>query len=301
MTELSAHFHDKLADLTTTGLAREEAEREAIRSFGEARSVARLMYQAYGRGSWVEALISCQPHLIAAWLLASHLWRVPLALGLCSVAFGVITLLGWKAGSPTWTYSWAGYGLFPPLVLAYLLRGVPVVAVASLSAGAAPLPELARIAGVALLYATTLVLLVAAAIRICRRDWILVSLVLLPLTVLGIWAYAVEHTGQLFIGTTVVNDLRWDRSMAWMCVVLGVAAAVFIRTRARLLKGAVVVAMGMVAGTVVVLSLHGGIGLARTLAACFSLFLVMMSPLGLTALAVRQEPAEVAAKEIHAA
>jgi len=82
--ELAAHFDDKLRDLRAEGMPEGEAVREAIASFGGARSIARLLYQAYSRGTWAETFLACQPHLLAAALFAAHQWRSPLLLGLFS-------------------------------------------------------------------------------------------------------------------------------------------------------------------------------------------------------------------------
>lgn len=300
MGELDAHFQDKLTDLHAVGLTEAEAERQAITSFGGARQVARLMYEAYSRGSWVEALIGCQPHLLAATLFATHLWRQPAALAAAFAAMAAMALLGWRCGSPTWTYSWAGYALFPPLVLSYLLHAVPLEAIGSLMGGGQVLPAIARLLGSSTIHVLVLWLLVGTAVRVSRRDWIFVSLILLPLSVLAIWTYTVERTGDVLVGAPEAQQAAWDRSMAWMCTALGLAAAAFIRMRARLLKGVLVVVVGIVAGTVVVRSLHGDVGFGGTVLVSLVLFGVLMSPLVLTAVTNRVQDSHEQAEEAHA-
>jgi hypothetical protein len=81
ISELRSHFQEKVGDLQRQGMTEEEATRAALASFGDARSIARLMYEAHSRGSWMDALISCQPHFMLAALFATHVWRQPVLLG----------------------------------------------------------------------------------------------------------------------------------------------------------------------------------------------------------------------------
>src|SRR5208283_5530338 len=103
--ELSSHFEEKVSELAEQGMPEPDAARNALTSFGEARSIARLLDEAHGSGSWTEALIGCQPHLIVAALFATHVWRQPLLLGTAFAAIVVIALLGWRSGGASWMYS----------------------------------------------------------------------------------------------------------------------------------------------------------------------------------------------------
>src|SRR5271157_6291716 len=120
INELSTHFEEKVTDLQQQGVAETEAARTALRSFGDARSIARLLYEAHSRGSWTDALIGCQPHLIVAALFATHVWRHPLLLGVAFAAIAIIAMLGWRSGTPNWLYSWVGYAVVPPLITSYV-------------------------------------------------------------------------------------------------------------------------------------------------------------------------------------
>lgn len=114
-----------MAELKQEGLPVKEAARAAIESFGRARVVARLSYEAYSKGSWADAVMACLPHLIIAGLFATHLWRHPL---LAPIAFALIvcvTLFGWWRGKPNWLYGWLGYSLLPLLIIGYTLRFIP--------------------------------------------------------------------------------------------------------------------------------------------------------------------------------
>jgi hypothetical protein len=302
ISELESHFQDKVGDLRAEGLQEHDAVDEAIASFGEARDVARLMYEAYSRGTWTEALVSFQPHILVAFLFATHLWREPFVL---SVAFGAIALLaimGWRSGTPVWTYSFAGYAFFPPLVLAYSFRGIPLEAFAALATGHFSAGAVAKLLLAIPVYGLPLAMLVASVVKVSRRDWILVSLMLLPLAVLGIWAYTVERTGDLLVGAVrhdAVPYLLWDRSMALLCTALGVAAAAFVRMRARLVRGVAVVLIGMVLGGLVVRSLNHGMGWSGFVGVCVGLFLLLMSPLVVHRLLGRDPAPKSDPREVH--
>lgn len=51
ISELYTHFEEKIAELRAKGVSEKDAAKSAIESFGRARVVARLMYEAYSKGS----------------------------------------------------------------------------------------------------------------------------------------------------------------------------------------------------------------------------------------------------------
>jgi hypothetical protein len=292
ISELASHFEEKLTDLQQEGLPPTEAERQAIASFGTAKAVARMMYEAYARGSWAEAFISCQPHLIAAILFATHFWHHPVLLGGAFGAFVIITFFGWRRGEAAWLYSWAGYSAFPLLVVGYLSRNTVSGTVVYLLTGAgspAPLWQLGAILG---FYVFALWLVATSALRVARRDWIFLSLLLLPLPVLGIWTFTVDQTGQFFL--TLVGGqghfAKWDSSMAYFSVILGITSVVFIRLRRRLFKAGTILVIGIVGGAIAVRSFREDLTLVALAAVCLGLFLVLISPLLIRAFVVRETP-----------
>jgi hypothetical protein len=280
--ELSTHFEEKVGDLGQQGVPEPEAARAALRSFGEARDIARLMDEAHGRGTWTEALIGSQPHLIVAALFATHVWRHPLLLGIAFTAIVVIALLGWRSGGANWTYSWTGYAVLPLLVLSYLSMD-PVAQTVSFVLGGkgtpAPIWQMALLGA---LYAFTVWLIAAAAVRIARRDWILLSLMLLPLPVLALWMVAVTQSGSVLVDALRSLGGRfsnWDAAMGWIFTVLGVTTALFVRVRQRRVKIGAVIAVG-IAGTVIAArSLWEGFGLFPILGISFCILLFLTVPL----------------------
>lgn len=279
ISELATHFQEKLSDLRSGGLAEEEASREAIASFGQPKTIARLMYEAFGRGSWIDALIGCQPHLVVAALFATHLWRHPLLLSAAFLPITVVTLLAWRRGAANWLYSWTGYALLPLLIVTYF-SVEPVARTVSFLVGGSGAPApFWHLAGLAAFFTFTLWLVVSATVRAAKRDWILVSLMLLPLPVLVVWIASVSRTDDFLAALMRGLEARlsqWDEAMAFFCATLAAATALFMRVRRRSLKAGAIMAVGIVGGALAVSSIQGGLGLFGLLAvaACFMLFLV---------------------------
>lgn len=279
ISELATHFQEKLSDLRSGGLAEEEASREAIASFGQPKTIARLMYEAFGRGSWIDALIGCQPHLVVAALFATHLWRHPLLLSAAFLPITVVTLLAWRRGAANWLYSWTGYALLPLLIVTYF-SVEPVARTVSFLVGGSGAPApFWHLAGLATFFTFTLWLVVSATVRAAKRDWILVSLMLLPLPVLVVWIASVSRTDDFLAALMRGLEARlsqWDGAMAFFCATLAAATALFMRVRRRSLKAGAIMAVGIVGGALAVSSIQGGLGLFGLLAvaACFMLFLV---------------------------
>src|SRR5208283_753795 len=278
INELCTHFEEKVSDLQQQGVEEAEAARTALRSFGDARSIARLLDEAHSGGSWIEALIGCQPHLIVAALFATHVWRQPLLLGTAFTAIVVIALLGWRSGGASWMYSWIGYAVLPLLVLSYVSMD-PVARTVSffLTGHGAPAP-LWHLGLLAALYAFTLWLIASTAVAVARRDWILLSLMLLPLPVIGLWIITVTQSAGIFVDA--LRSLgsrfsRWDTAMGYFFALLGVTTALFVRVRQRALKVGAVIAVGIVGGALAARSMWGDLGLIPLLAISFCLLLFL--------------------------
>jgi hypothetical protein len=280
ISELDAHFQEKLADLRRSGAAEEEAVRDAIAAFGEPRLIARLMYEAWGRGSWMDTLIGCQPHLVVAALFATHLWRHPVLLFAAFLPITIITLIAWRRTAPAWLYPWTGYALLPFLIVTYFALEPLVRTISFLLTGDGSPAPLLHLAGLAAFCLFALWLVVTATIRVARRDWILVSMMLAPLPVVVIWLASVSRT-EGFV-PAVLRGLeagfnRFDGAMALFCLTLGLSTALFMRLRQRYLKAAAILAAGMIGGALAVSSIQGGLDLLRLIivSLCFLLFLVL--------------------------
>jgi hypothetical protein len=282
LNEISAHFQEKISELEREGFTRAAAEREAVSSFGEARSIARMMYEAFSKGSWIDAFMSFQPHLIAAALFATHYWHNPVILGIALATVAIITILGWRNGSPTWMYSWAGYAFFPLLIIAFLFRHPMGRTLQFVFSGEGVPVTIWALTGLIAYYAGVFWLMTWAVVKTAKRDWLFVSLMLLPLPVLGIWVLAVEQGGEFLFQTVlgaVPLSTRWDSALAYFCFVLGVTSTLFIRIRRRIFKAGAIIAAGMVGGALVLRSIWGDVGPIRFLVISACLCAILVSPL----------------------
>jgi len=269
--ELYTHFQEKVAELRQKGVSEKEAARAAIESFGRARVVARLMYEACSKGNWSDAMMASLPHLLLASLFASHLWRDLLMAPIIFIAIVCVTLFGWWHGKPNWLYSWIGYSLVPLLIGGYASWPTLHQAASFLFTREGSLPSGWSLLLVFALFAFSLWVIIMTTNRVIRRDWILASMMLVPLPILGSWLFNIEQFGGLFQGNAAALH-QWDTTMALAFVVLAVTSATFILLRRRVLKVGAVIIVGSIALAMVGHNLWGGLGFFGLL----GLFLLML-------------------------
>lgn len=263
LQEFYDHIQDRVAELRREGLPLDKATRLALESFGRARVVARLMYEAHSKGSWTDAAIAALPHLAVALLFITNSWQNP-SLGFATFSFILgITLFAWWKGKPNWMYSWVGYAFLPLMVVAYLVWP-------DAQAGGWSL------ALVVLYYLLFALLLVMTTIRVVKRDWILTSLMLAPLPIIGCWLFNVEQSGNLFQYSAALN--QWSQPIALVCIVLGLTAGVFTRLRTRVLKVAALMATSSVALAMMAHNLWGNVGLFGMLGFSMAMLVILLAP-----------------------
>jgi hypothetical protein len=249
MGELETYFQDKIEDLRTEGLTEADAARQAIVSFGTPRKVAKLLYEAHSRGSWLEALLAAQPALLGAGLFATHFWSQGLVLIPAFALLLFVTLLGWLKGKPNWLYPWIGFAFAPLLALVFLSRNFVYHSIYSILVGSGVSAEHITLMLFLGLYAVSFWIVLAVVSRILKRDWLLVSYMLVPLPLLGIWIISIDGGGQILFDLGV-RIHQWDRNMLLALLLLGLSAALFIRMRQRLSKVAILLIIGMGSTTI---------------------------------------------------
>lgn len=276
ISELYTYFQERVTELKEQGISETYATRDAIKSFGRARVVARLMYEAYSKGSWADTVRSSLPHLIVAVLFAAHLWSHFLAVIAFASIVGV-TLFGWWHGKPSWLYSWIGYSLFPLLVIGYVSRSTLRQAVSFLLRGEGLLPSTWLLVLLFVFHLLSLWIIISTTKRVVKRDWILASLMLVPLPILGSWLFNIEQVGSLFQGTGAALH-QWDTAMALALIVLGVASAIFVRLRQRVLKVGALITVGSISLAVVGHNFWGDLGLFGLLTMSLFMLVFLLIP-----------------------
>ena len=277
MKELYGYFEDKVSDLQEEGFSQEEASDAAIKSFGRPRAIALRMYEAHSKGSWVEASLALLPHLLLAGLFLTHLWRHPLLAPIVFAAIICVTLCGWWHGKPSWLYPWIGYSLLALVIAGYIPLPVLKEAASFLMTGHGAFPNIGLLLLVLILFVLSLWIIARTSIRVIRRDWILASLMLVPVPVVVGWLVSLEAAGGLFSGS--VDELYLsDVPMALALTILGMTSAVFIRLRQRVFKVGALVAIGSIALSMVVRSVWGDQGFLGLLVTSVFLLLLVLSP-----------------------
>jgi len=275
--ELYTDFQDRVAELRASGLSERDAIKAATRALGRPRVIAQRMYEAHSKGSWTEAALASLPHLIIALLFVSHLWHNPF---LAPAAFTLIvgvTLYGWWHGKPSWLYSWIGYSLLPLLIGGYAFRSTIVKAVTYLFWSEGSLPSAWLMMLVLALIIFSLWIIIRTTIRVVKRDWLLTSLMLVPLPIMGGWLFDPNGAGNLFQGNTALLQ-PLDGPMALALVCLAATSAIFIRLRQRVLKFVALLAVGTIAMTTVVHYFGSPSGFFGLLAISLLLLAFLLSP-----------------------
>jgi hypothetical protein len=235
LSEIEAHIEDRLQDLEESGVSRQQAMRDCLGRMGSAELVAKQLYEAYSQGTWRQVLMASAPHLCFGVLFALNWWQhVGWLSTLLLLVIGT-TAYGWWHGKPTWVFSWLGYTLLPVLAVGMLLLYVPK--------------------GWSLLAIPVYLVLAAwwlfhVIIQTARRDWLYISLMLLPLPIVVGWWLAISPDGNID-----ERNLQRIYSMApWIGIsfmALALTIGAFIRLRQRWLRIGLLAFSGLLTLTLV--------------------------------------------------
>ena len=128
--------------------------------------------------------------------------------------------------------------------MVFLSRNFVYGSVLELIVGSGVAPEHVTLLLFLVLYGVAFWIVLAVVPRIVKRDWLLVSFMLAPLPVLGIWITAIDGGGQILFDLGL-RVHQWDRNMLLALLLLGLSTALFIRLRQRLSKVAILLGIGM--------------------------------------------------------
>jgi hypothetical protein len=241
ISELETHIEDKLQELTDSGLSEEEAIETCLVQLGSPTTVARQIYEAYSQGSWKHVLLASIPHLLFGALFALNWWH---HIGWLIIALSLvlgITIYGWWHGKPNWVFSWLGYSLLPVLavgiLLLYLPKGWSLLAI----------PVYLPLASWWLIH---------IIIQTTKKDWLLSSLMLLPIPIIIGWFLAISPTGR-FTEYSIQQIYALAPWIGLSFITLALTIATFLRLRQRYLKIGLLVASGILTLTLVVYYTNG--------------------------------------------
>jgi hypothetical protein len=257
MRELRAHIEDRVQELTESGITEEEALRTCLAQMGSTKMIARQIYEAYSQGSWRQVLLASMPHLLFGLLFVLNWWHYPGWLSIVLVLIMATTAYGWGRGKPTWCFPWLGYTLLPVLAAGIMLLYIP--------SGWSWL-ALAVYVPLALWW------LFRVIVQTIRRDWLLSTLMLLPLPIITGWFLAVSPSGKF-------NEYSLQRLYSfapWIglsFLILAATIATFLRLRQRWLRVSLLAVSGLLTLTLVVYHSTGRLATPTFLGVMWGVFL----------------------------
>ncbi len=236
ISELETHIEDRFQELKKSGLSEEEAEKTCLGLLGSAKVIARQIYEAHSQGSWCQALLAAMPHLLFATLFALNWWH---HIGWLSVLLVMVigtSIYGWWHGKPTWVFPWLGYSLIPVAAFGLMLPY---------------LPREWSLLTIPFYFLLALWWLFCIVVQTTRRDWLLSSLMLLPMPIIIGWFLTLVPGAKITAQT-------WERInyfapwIALSFLTLALTIAAFIRLRQRWLRVALLSISGLLTLTLVV-------------------------------------------------
>jgi hypothetical protein len=236
ISELETHIEDRLQEMKESGLSEEEAERTCLGWLGSAKVIARQIYEAHSQGSWGQAFLAAMPHLLFTALFALNWWRYAGWLSIIVVMIIGTSIYGWWHGKPAWVFPWLGYSLVPVAALGLILLY---------------LPREWSLLTIPFYFLLALWWLFCIVVQTARRDWLLSSLMLLPMPIIIGW-FLTLVPGAKITGQTLERINYFAPWIAFSFLILALTIAAFIRLRQRWLRIALLIISGLLTLTMVV-------------------------------------------------
>ena len=253
LDELYTHLEDEVEELEEAGLSEEEAARVAAESFGPLKTVVDELNEVHNSSNWWQTAVAALPHLLFALLFASHQWsNVGWLLVVLMSTVGV-AVYGWQHNKPTWFFTWLGYALMPLFVVGFFLLEQ------ALRLGSLFSPWWVWVLMV-VYFPVILWLFIHILIQVLRRDWLLGSLMALPLPVTVGWFMTAQWQEELLGGdqSSIQSLEPW---IALSLLTLSGIVVLFTRLKQRPLKAAALICSGLAILTLIVCSNSGSMSL----------------------------------------
>ena len=275
--ELRSHLEERTRDLREADTSEQDALAGAIGSFGRPRSVARLLFEAHHRVTWSEVGLAAFPHLMVAFLFAARGWDNWFWAPVLLIPIVIVTLYGWWQGKPSWLYPWVGYSLIPLAIGAYLVASPVIGQTADLFFSSGPVPDTWAMVGLVIFLPMAAWIILSTTIKVARRNWMLASLMLLPLPVIITWLTLQQRVGGLFGGSShALHQL--DGTMALVHITLALTTIIFLLLRDRTYKVCALMAVALFLFAAILHSADADMGLLSTAIAGLLILGLLLSP-----------------------
>jgi hypothetical protein len=262
MSELKAHIEDKLHELTESGLSEEEAAKTCIGQMGSIKEIAREIYEAYSQGSWKQVWMAAMPHFTFGALFMLNWWHYPQWLAAVLLLTIGMALYGWGHGKPAWVFPWLGYSLLPVIAAGLLLLY---------------LPSRWSFLGLIIYFPLAGWWFLRIVIQTTRKDWLLSTMMLLPLPVIVGWFMAITPTGKMDEESLeIVNGYAPWIGLSFMMLAFSIGT--FIRLRQRRLRVSLLAISGLLALTIAVYLATGRLVSASFIGPVLGMWAVLLVP-----------------------
>jgi hypothetical protein len=270
LCELYTHFEDRVEELEEAGFSEEEATKAAAQYFGPLKAVASELNEVHSSINWAQTITAALPHLLFALLFALHQWSNVSWLSVILISIVGVAIYGWRHNKPVWFFPWLGYALVPLWVVGFILLGQ-----------ALNLNSLARSwwiwLAVIVYFPIILWLFISILVQTLRRDWLLGSLMALPLpAIVGWFLTAQQDKGLLGESRHPLYDLT-----PWIVLSFLTLAAIvilFTRLRQRHLKTGVLLAAGLAILILIACSSGGSIGFPNLAVIALITLFILLGP-----------------------
>jgi hypothetical protein len=173
--------------------------------------------------------MAAMPHFLFGLLYVLNQWHYAQWISFILILTLATTLYGWGHGKPAWVFPWMGYSFFPVIAVGLLLLY---------------LPSRWSFLGLVVYFPVALWWLFRIIVQTTKRDWLLSSLMLLPLPIIIGWVLAVSPSGKLNEDSLErVNTYAPWIGLSFMMMALTIAT--FIRLRQRWLKASLLAVSGL--------------------------------------------------------
>jgi hypothetical protein len=260
--ELHAHIEDEVTEFKQEGFHDEEAISKSLDLLGSAKYLARQIYEAHSQGTWKQALIASLPHILFGLVFILNIWQGTQAALILLVIVSSTAVYGWWKSHSDYLFSWLGYSFLPVIAAGLSLLYLPT--------------EFGWVA-ILLYLPLSFWLFIRLMTQTIKKDWIFMSLMLLPLPLISAWFILSGFTGN-------PADINYDRLIDYSKIIgpgfliLAVGVISFVRIRCRILKIGVLFVTGIISVTLFLIYARGHIEFITLLLLIIFLLCIFLIP-----------------------